>query len=201
MPADDNLFTRLETYRKALVPIAIQLSQTRQNAQTGGEETVAVENTTKLKFHIHSITSNELRDAEAVLDAAVAPKVYAEEPASTGHGMVKVLTGYDFEDPEYVAKRDSLLPRRHAHVALAGCPELMESTPGETLPQKVDALLDRIPSVVIQMIAYQIENLGVSGAVGQEDVDRFFTDASGGEASPKPSASTKRPRARKTPKS
>lgn len=191
-----NPFEDLAGYQQVLVPIALQLSQ-QQPAPGGGSETEGIAAAQKIRLEIRNLTSRESEAADAIMDAAKPPPIHTEEPAKVG--VRRILTGYDFEDPDYLATRDRLNRKREAYVCLFGCPALMETTPGGNVEEKAATLRDRIPEVALRLICANIESLGVSSVVGQEEVDRFFTAGSGSEdgASSPPSSTRSRKRAKR----
>ena len=65
---------------------------------------------------------------------------------------------------------------QQARTALTGCPTLRESTPGDTLDKKAEALRQNTDEKLIHYIAASIWNLGYTGA---DSADFFSMAASG----------------------
>lgn len=175
----ENPFAELCAYRDKLVPIAIQLSQQRPSPLNPDEVvTSSIENTRPIMLLIRSLTSDELQQADSVLNAAKPPQLFDEMPSPRGVGTMKTPAGFDFDDPGYLSERAKLNLKRSAYVALFGCPQLMETTDGSSVEAKAETLMKRIPSVAVELICSNIELLGVSGVVGAAEVERFFTNGS-----------------------
>lgn len=185
--ATENPFEALSEIGQVLVPIAFQLSQ------AGEEGSSSVPTSPVLRFDIRSVSAAEFREAEAIVDEAKAPALTTEERASTGVGSRTIQTGYDFEDPGYLAERSTKVLLRNGLLALYGCPKLMETTPGASPRAKAEELVRKIPHVALIFLVQEIENLGIRGAVGAAEVDRFFTENSG--ATPRRRSSTSKPKA------
>jgi hypothetical protein len=190
-----NLFEQLAGARDVLVPVVLQPGQFIRDAVTGRDIPIAVKGSSPIRFDIRTISGDEVSAADAILDKVKPPVIEREEPNPKGVGTIRVHAGYDHDSPDYVAQRNQLLPLRHAMVCLAGCPALLDSTPGDSPEAKAKLICTRLGAALVEWMAQQIENLAVLNAVGQEDVERFFPEGSGpsqkrpasGKASPRTS--------------
>lgn len=147
-------------------------------------------------FEIQNVTANEIIEADGMITAQ-APKVFQEQPSPSRVGMVQAHVGYDYDDPEYIAKRNQQSYRREACVCLYGCPDLMATTPGAGVVEKVDKLVASLPAALLGWLAEQIDTLSLITAVGEEEVESFL--AAGSATSPSSGSSNARSQA--SPKS
>lgn len=202
--SETNLFDSLTDLRRTTVKVALQ-SGTRftpidpitrhalLNPLTRKPEvmTVPMSGTKPIVFEIHPVTANEIMIADAAFTARP-PKIYEEQPSPSRVGTVKVQKGYDYEDPEFVAKRQEQAPKRNALLCLYGCPALTTSTPGNTMDDKATKLLAEIPGLIIEWLCNEIETISVLTAVGDEDVASFLAEGSAGTDTKSSKPSSKR---------
>ena len=189
----DSLFASLQKMRRQTVQVVLQPGTRRNvtNSVTGVTSTLTdpMVGTNPLVFEIHSVTANEVVEADRLITEHP-PAIYQDEASPSRVGMVRVLKGYDLEDPKYIAARQAQIPMRDAAICLYGCPALAESTPGTTLNDKIAKLLAEIPGVLLDWLCREIETISLITAVGETDVASFL--AAGSNASPSSSA-TKEP--------
>jgi hypothetical protein len=149
-----------------------------------------------MDFRVRSLTMAQREIAEAILDAAVPPATWIDEPGERPGQLAKrVPTGYDFDDPKYLAALRPLHERQAAFVALKGVDGLEEDTPGQTDADKTTALLEKMPAKMIKFLAAEIWNM----TYAQGDPNDFFTkegSAHSPSSAPSPSKSPagKKPR-------
>jgi hypothetical protein len=130
-------------------------------------------------FEVHAITPNEVMMADALITAQ--PPQMFEEHAKTGTvGMVKVQTGWDYEDPAYAAERQKQVPLRDAHIAIMGCPALRETTPGKEqgIAAQARHLLESLPAAVLEFLSVNIEKISIYNVIGNEEVTNFLAEGS-----------------------
>lgn len=189
-----SLFDQFESMRKQSIPCALQSGAEVVDPETGKTGHVMLPGSKPIHFEIHQVSSNEMIEADAVLLAAKPPELTHEEARGGTMGMVKVSDGYDLDDPGYLAERHRLMPRRNAMVCLFGCDALRESTPGNSLDEKADAIVNRMGAVIVQWMADKIENFMLFAGVGEREVAIFLASSSAEPASSK-NSKTKSPRA------
>ena len=177
-----NLFDELTRVRREKVRVVLQPGERRVyvNPETGRQHVSEAPRigSKPIEFEIQTVTSNEAIDADRMITAK-APPIYQEEMSPSRIGMVKVLKGYDFEEPGYVIERQSQVPRREAAICLFGCPALAETTPGNTLEEKIQKILTDLPAALIEWLCREIESIPILSAVGSEDVESFLASGSG----------------------
>lgn len=144
-----------------------------------------------IRFEITSIPAAHSRIAEAMITAQP-PPMKREEPGPNGYGTVEVQVGYDYEHPIYLKQVQEQRASRDAAVCLFGCPALYSTTPGDNLEAKVKHLVEKLPSGLLEWISEKINTLAALTAVGEEDVQAFFSK--GSEDSPSSPSSTERSR-------
>lgn len=175
--------------RRQTVRVALQPGERITHPVTGASSTAPMAGTEPMVFEIHSISANEILDADRVITEAP-PKIFQDEPNPKGVGSVSVMKGYDHDDPDYISKRQAQVPRRNAMICLFGCPALAESTPGTQTGEKIEKLLSEIPGVLLDWLCEQIETISILSVVGDENVSSFL--AEGSEATPSSSATKPR---------
>lgn len=173
-----DLFTDLATMRSSTVQCVLQSADEITDAK-GNPVPVLKPGSKPTIFEIIQISSNELSEADAILDEAKAPPIITKVAKPQTLGLTEVLEGYDFDHPDYLAARNKLLPRRAAYICLFGCPVLMATTPGTTTDEKAAQLLERVGATVIEWLRQKIENMVFFNGVGAEDVARFLAVNSG----------------------
>ncbi len=201
-PVATNLFESLQQMRRLRRRVVLQPGQKTdvQDPLTGriSTQTHPMAGVEAIVFEIQNVTANEIIEADGMITAQP-PKVFQEQPSPTRVGMVQAHVGYDYDDPEYVAKRNQQSYRREACVCLHGCPALMESTPGNGIPEKVDKLVAALPAALLGWLAEQIDTLSLITAVGEEEVESFLAAGSG--TTPSSGSSKRRSRASGSAKS
>lgn len=125
-----------------------------------------------LDFEVSAISDRIKEQAERLLDKAVAPKVFIEQPGEKpGMPPRQVFAGYNEEDPAYLAELREAKAQQTALVALHGTQGLRDSIPGEDDVAKVAALRDELPHRMIAWLAAEIWNMTYAGG----DLADFFT--------------------------
>jgi hypothetical protein len=110
-----------------------------------------------LDVEIRPLSMTERESAEHILDAALPPQTFVEEqPVRPGDIPKKIPSGFDYEDPKYLADLRPLQERQAAFVALKGVIGLHESTTGNSVDEKLKALMDEMPSRIIRFLASEI---------------------------------------------
>lgn len=174
-----SLFDQLAAAREVMIPVYLQSATFESDPETGRMAPVKVPGQEPIRFDIRSLSCDELVAADAVLDAAKPRKILRDEPGPRGVGMIQVEAGWDTDHPDYIKERSELLPQRHAMVCLAGCPALAESTPGNSMLEQARTLTERLPAVIVEWLAGEIEKIAMFNAVGHDAVDRVFPKGSG----------------------
>jgi hypothetical protein len=189
-----SIFSDLSKIGQTYTPVALRLGveQTENDIVTGREmkRLVAHAESQAMKFMIRNITPNEVREADAMITACP-PPVYEDRISPTGRGSVKTLVGYDREEPQYLRDLEWQMPRRQAVICLHGCQGLAETTPGASIAEKADKILDKLPAPILSWLCDKIENIPCLFAVGEEEVERFLSQDSGGTPGTKSSSSPK----------
>lgn len=123
-----------------------------------------------ITVNIRGLTAAEVTKSEEILDAAIAPRIM-EEVQAERMGTKQIFTGsYDFEDPTYLRQLERLKTRRTAYICLAACKNFSD-TPGETVDEKIDSILDNISFDVLATINEQIYAISIGTAA---DKTAFF---------------------------
>lgn len=198
-PVAINLFERLQEVRRLRRRVVLQPGQKTdiQDPATGRivTQTHPMAGVEPILFEIQNVTANEIIEADGMITAQP-PKIFQEQPSPSRVGMVQAHVGYDYDDPEYIAKRNQQSYRREACVCLYGCPDLMSTTPGAGVAEKVDKLVSALPAALLGWLAEQIDTLSLITAVGEEEVESFLaagsaTSKSSGSSSARSQASGK----------
>lgn len=181
----DTLFTKLQQTTKLIRKVALRPGQVVQyhDPNTGmlRERTEPLAACGALTFEIHNLTGDEALVADAKI-TAVPPPIYQKQESPSGRGDVEVLVGHDDQSPVYLKELRKQQPTKDAVICLYGCPALMESTPGETVDQKAEALIKNLPGGLVGWLADQIDTLQMLTAVGEEEVARFLSNGSKGRS-------------------
>jgi hypothetical protein len=180
------------TYTKVAIRLGVE--ETEKDVVTGREikRLVPHAESPAMAFMIRNITPNELKEADSMIVASP-PAVYEDRISPTGRGSVRTLVGYDREEPQYLRDLESQMPRRQAVICLYGCQGLAGSTPGSSLTEKVDQLVDKVPAPLLAWLCEKIENIPCLFAVGEEEVERFLSQDSGDTPGTKSSSSASDP--------
>lgn len=134
-----------------------------------------------IDFAIRALTMSERQTADAIVDAVNPPEVFLEEHSDKpGQPPRRVPAGYNDEDPAYLASLRPLQDRQAAYVVLKGVADLAAATPGTADTDKVQSLMDTLPTRMIKFLAAQIWNM----TYAQGDPSDFFTKPGGSPASP-----------------
>ena len=173
----NNLYEDLQKMRRQTVQVALQPGSRRTDPRSGEIRTDPMLGTNPMTFEIHSVSANEIIEADQLVSAKP-PVIYQEEPNPKGVGMIRVMNGYDLDHPDYIAERQAQVPRRDAAICLFGCPALAESTPGDGVIEKIDRLLADIPGVLLDWLCQEIETISIITAVGSEAVSSFLAEGS-----------------------
>lgn len=128
-------------------------------------------------FDIHAITPNQSILADSKITAKP-PQVFEEHPNPKGVGIVRVMVGYDDQDPSYIALIQTQKPMRDAYIALMGCELLFETAPGNTLDEKANSILEKFPAFIVEFLALNIERISIYNRVGNDDVESFLAAGS-----------------------
>jgi len=143
---------------------------------------------------IRRMSMAEREAAQKILDAAVPPRVFVEEPPDRpGLPPRKVAAGFDETDPEYLAALRPLEARQSAFVVLAGVVGLRDDTPGHQVETQIDAVMSAMDDRIIRYLASQIWSLSWSAG----DHGDFFTSAdsaSSPSSAPTPRRSPREPK-------
>lgn len=125
--------------------------------------------------------------SERILDAAIPPQTYIEElPTRPGDIPKKIPSGFDYENPDYLAKLRPLQDRQAAFVVLKGVVGMQQDAPGSDDEAKVDQIMATMASRIVKYLASEILNLTYSAGNPQD----FFTrEDSSGSPSSEPSPS------------
>lgn len=194
-----SLFNELKELRGQEVPVILQSGTRRPNPAYDPEDRTKgpaeiidpTIGTKPIKFKIHSITANEMNEAEAFITAKPR-ELFEEQPNPKGVGMVNSFVGYDYQDPNFILTRDRETPKRDAVICLRGCTALGESTPGESLEKKIETLMENIPAAILEWLAREIGTISILTAVGPKDVERFLSQGSESPKSSGPSSTPSR---------
>lgn len=175
------LFTKLQQTTRIIRKVALRPGQTIQYLdETTGllrERTEPLAAYEALTFEIHNLTTEEALKADAQIKA-VPPPIFQKQESPGGRGDVDALVGYDDQSPAYLNELRQQQPMKDAMICLYGCPALMESTPGETIDAKAEALIKNLPGGLIGWLADKIDTLQMLTAVGEEEVARFLSEGS-----------------------
>ena len=202
----DSIFHQLEGIRQQTVPAVLQ-SGTRtpnprfdpRNPNSPPYLTAPTTGTQPLRFDIHPITANEISDADSLI-TELPPAIIQDQPSPTGRGVVQTRTGYDYEEPGYVARRQKQIPLRDAAICLYGCDGLRETTPGASIAAKAETLAAKVPAAILEWLKNEIGDIAMLTAVGEEEVASFLAAGSGNTVTPSSTGSRKRaPRQPKKP--
>jgi hypothetical protein len=178
----DNLFTQLEALCRLKRPVLFQpgteIEYFDSSRGTMVKGTTPMEGVKPIRFEITSITANEALEAEGMITAS-APAIMQEQPAPQRVGTVMTQVGYDYEHPEYLKQLRKEQPMRDAAICILGCPALRETTPGETLREKADSLVKRVPGAMLVWMAEQVSTMAALTAVGEKEVADFLAHGSG----------------------
>jgi hypothetical protein len=185
-PLAVNLFESLQQVRRLRRRVVLQPGQKTdiQDPATGRivTQTHPMVGAEPIIFEIQNVTANEIIEADGMITAQP-PKVFQEQPSPSRIGTVQAHVGYDYDDPEYIAKRNQQSYKREACVCLHGCPDLMTTTPGATVADKVEKLVAALPAALLGWLAEQIDTLSLITAVGEEEVESFLAAGSGTSSS------------------
>jgi hypothetical protein len=180
--SETNLFEQLSSIRRIRRKVALQPGEKIEipDPVTGRAtiQTLPMAGAEKIVFEIHSITANEMIEAEGMMTEKP-PKVFQTQPSPTRVGTVEAHVGYDYEDPEYLAKRQQQSYLKDAVICLHGCPALKQTTPGDDTPAKAKKLAESIPGALLSWLANEIDTLSLITAVGNEEVEDFLAAGSG----------------------
>lgn len=127
-----------------------------------------------MDFELVPLTMADRETADAMLDAVMPPPVIIEEPSDRpGQPPKRIPSGYDDQDPKYLAALRPLEDKRAAFVTLKGVVGLAEDTPGTDDAAKTDALMKSMPQRILRFLAAEIWNM----TYAQGDPADFFTSA------------------------
>jgi hypothetical protein len=177
--SETNLFDQLSGLTRKTTRILFAPGERIFDEQTGQSYSIPQPGVVPIVFEVHAITPNEVMMADAVI-TALPPQMF-EEHAKTGTvGMVKVMTGYDYDCPAYAAARQKQVPLRDAHIAIMGCPALRETTPGKEqgIAAQAAKLLECLPAAVLEFLAVNIEKISIYNVIGNEEVTSFLAAGS-----------------------
>ncbi len=142
-----------------------------------------------MDFEIRPLSMTEREAAERVTDAALPPQTFIEEqPQRPGDIPKKIPSGYDYDAPSYLADLRPLQDKQAAYVCLKGVQGLEESTPGANEQDKVQSLMDTMPSRLVRFLASEIWSI----TYAQGNPADFFTNegsSSSPSSAPSPSKS------------
>ena len=179
----DTLFAQLEGMCRLKRPVILQPGQKTEYFDTATgkmqERTDPMIGTQPIRFEITNITANEAIEAEEMITAAP-PVITQEQPSPTRIGTVIAEVGRDYDHPAYLAQLRKEQPMKEAAICLFGCPALRESTPGNTVREKAEALVSRVPGALLGWLSEQINTLAALAAVGEKEVQDFLALGSGG---------------------
>lgn len=177
----ETLFTKLQQTTRLIRKVALRPGQVVQyfDSSTGKlrERTEPLAACEALTFEIHNLTTEEALKADAQI-TVVPPPILQKQESPSGRGDVDALVGYDDQNPEYLNKLRQQQPTKDAFICLYGCPDLMASTPGESIEAKAEALIKNLPGGLIGWLADKIDTLQMLTAVGEEEVARFLSEGS-----------------------
>lgn len=192
-PPPGNLFERLASFRRRTTRVAIIPGQRIPDPQDpdGPSMVLPIDGGEPMVFEIQEVTANEVIEADALI-TATPPPIFEDHPNPKGVGLVKVMVGYDYDCPKFIAQRTAQVPCRNAALCIFGCPALAETCPGNSLEDKARTLAAAIPAAVLYWLTEQIENTRTLGAGTEEAVAGFL--ARGSARSPSSKSTNKRSR-------
>lgn len=177
----ENLFAQLEGMARIKRPVVLQPGQGVDyfDPESGKikTRTVPMVGVEPIRFEINNITADEALEAEAMITAE-APKIIQEQPSPTRVGTVMAEVGRDYEDGAYLKALREQQPLKQAMVCLFGCEALRTTTPGNTLKEKAESLVKRIPGGLLGWLSEQIDTLAALTAVGEDEVASFLASVS-----------------------
>lgn len=123
---------------------------------------------------VRRLTAAQREACDRVLETLIPPEIVVEQASATrGEPPQRVRTGYEWDEPGYLAGLAKLEARQRALVALHGVEGLHAATAGETDDEKITALRGSLDDMLLKYLASEIWNLTYS-AGNPED---FFTSA------------------------
>ncbi len=124
-------------------------------------------------FDITPVTPAIEEQAAAITSTVVPPPIYEDHPARPT-GTVRKLVGYNDQDPKYLSELDTAERKREIFICLSCCAALNDSTPGDTVQEKLHNAMEKIPRAVISGLFNAISNIGAL----QQDAGFFLSNAS-----------------------
>ncbi len=133
-----------------------------------------------MDFEIRPLTMSQRGAAEKILDAAIPPATFIDEPSDRpGVPPKRIPTGYDDEHPAYLAEVRALQDRQAAFDCLKGVVGLEPTTSGETESDRTRTLMESMPTRLLKFLAVEIWSM----TYAQGDPNDFFTS---GDSRPSP---------------
>jgi hypothetical protein len=174
-----SLFEQLSGMQTKRIPCALQPATEIADPKTGQQRLVLLPDSKPIQFEIQQVTPNQMIESYSILMEAKPPRLTHTEARAGSMGPITVQDGYDYDDPDYIAARQKLLPLRNSLLCIYGCPALRETTPGATPQEQAKTLMDGIGSLVVEWLSNRIENQTMIAGVGEEEVASFLAGKSG----------------------
>lgn len=131
---------------------------------------------------VRALSMGEQQRAEAIMDTAVPPALFDEEPSDKpGVPPRRVQNGYDDEHPEYLANLRKAQDKQNLFVVLKGVEGLESETEGVDEEAKMQSLLAKMDGRLIRYLSNEIWRMSYAGG----DPNDFFTkeDSTAGPSS------------------
>jgi|GEM_PF-7090880 len=128
------------------------------------------------EIKVRALTEKERTEMERLVNRILPPQLYKEEIGEGGKVTGRTPIGFNEEDPTFLSEKDAAISEQRAKVALLGCKELRESTPGENVHEKSENLRNKLDEQLICFIASNVWNLGYAAG----DAAAFFSKGASG---------------------